>query len=108
MGFFNPVIPWRELEQKLTWGSGWRAEQQPDPPREPDSPAPEVPRESDTPAWAELHCHSAFSVLDGVSAPEALVAEAARLGGETTGPTDHAGFYGVVRRRRAGAGAGSG
>src|SRR5690625_1736137 len=98
MGFFNPVIPWRELEQKLTWGSGWRAEEQL--PTSSDESAPSVPdpaREGDAPPWAELHCHSAFSFLDGVSEPEALVAEAARLGVETIGLTDHDGFYGVVR-----------
>jgi error-prone DNA polymerase len=31
-------------------------------------------------AYAELHCHSNFSFLDGASHPEELVEEAARLG----------------------------
>ncbi|HLR95791.1 MAG TPA: error-prone DNA polymerase [Jiangellaceae bacterium] len=109
MGFFNPVIPWRELEQKLTWGSGWRAEEQL--PTSSDESAPSVPdpaREGDAPPWAELHCHSAFSFLDGVSEPEALVAEAARLGVETIGLTDHDGFYGVVQLAQAAAEAGIG
>ena len=30
--------------------------------------------------WAELHAHSSYSFLDGASDPDALVAEAARLG----------------------------
>ena len=30
--------------------------------------------------YAELHCHSGFSFLDGASDPEELVAEAVRLG----------------------------
>ena len=30
--------------------------------------------------YAELHAHSAFSFLDGVSLPERLVTEAVRLG----------------------------
>ncbi len=47
--------------------------------------------------YAELHCHSNFSFLDGASHPEALVEEAARLGLESLALTDHDGFYGVVR-----------
>ncbi|MDT5199376.1 MAG: error-prone polymerase, partial [Mycobacterium sp.] len=31
-------------------------------------------------AYAELHAHSAYSFLDGASAPEELVEEAVRLG----------------------------
>ena len=47
--------------------------------------------------YAELHCHSNFSFLDGASHPEELAAEAARLGLEALALTDHDGFYGVVR-----------
>ena len=47
--------------------------------------------------YAELHCHSCFSFLDGASHPEALAEEAARLGLEALALTDHDGFYGVVR-----------
>jgi error-prone DNA polymerase len=47
--------------------------------------------------YAELHCHSNFSFLDGASYPEELVAEAARLGLDALALTDHDGFYGVVR-----------
>ncbi len=47
--------------------------------------------------YAELHCHSAFSFLDGASTPEELAEEAARLGLEALALTDHHGFYGVVR-----------
>jgi error-prone DNA polymerase len=47
--------------------------------------------------YAELHCHSNFSFLDGASHPEDLVDEAARLGLEALALTDHDGFYGVVR-----------
>jgi error-prone DNA polymerase len=47
--------------------------------------------------YAELHCHSSFSFLDGASHPEALAEEAARLGLEALAITDHHGFYGVVR-----------
>jgi error-prone DNA polymerase len=47
--------------------------------------------------YAELHCHSNFSFLDGASHPEELVEEAARLGLAGVAITDHDGFYGVVR-----------
>ena len=53
-------------------------------------------RVADTP-YAELHCHSNFSFLDGASHPEELAEEAARLGLEALAITDHDGFYGVVR-----------
>src|SRR5436190_17590111 len=48
-------------------------------------------------AYAELHCHSNFSFLDGASHPEELAEEAARLGLTALAITDHDGFYGVVR-----------
>jgi error-prone DNA polymerase len=47
--------------------------------------------------YAELHCHSNFSFLDGASHPEQLAEEANRLGLEALAITDHNGFYGVVR-----------
>ena len=47
--------------------------------------------------YAELHCHTNFSFLDGASHPEELVEEAARLGLAALAVTDHDGFYGVVR-----------
>jgi error-prone DNA polymerase len=50
------------------------------------------------PGYAELHCHSNFSFLDGASHPEELVAEAARLGLEALAITDHDGLYGAVRQ----------
>jgi len=47
--------------------------------------------------YAELHCHSNFSFLDGAAHPEQLVEEAVRLGLDALALTDHDGFYGVVR-----------
>ena len=47
--------------------------------------------------YAELHCHTNFSFLDGASHPADLAEEAARLGLEALAVTDHDGFYGVVR-----------
>jgi error-prone DNA polymerase len=39
--------------------------------------------------YAELHCHSAFSFLDGVSLPDELVTAALELGHRTLALTDH-------------------
>ena len=47
--------------------------------------------------YAELHCHTNFSFLDGASHPEDLVETAARLGYGALAITDHNGFYGVSR-----------
>src|SRR5215472_19173692 len=47
--------------------------------------------------YAELHCHTSFSFLDGASHPEELVEEAYRLGLTGLAVTDHDGLYGVVR-----------
>lgn len=56
--------------------------------------------------YVELHCHSYFSLLDGVSSPEALVARAAELGMPALALTDHDAFYGVVAFWRAARAAG--
>ncbi|MBV8950567.1 MAG: error-prone DNA polymerase, partial [Actinobacteria bacterium] len=48
-------------------------------------------------SYAELHCHTNFSFLDGASHPEELVEEAVRLGLSALAITDHDGFYGIVR-----------
>ncbi|MGI9032405.1 MAG: error-prone DNA polymerase [Acidimicrobiales bacterium] len=53
--------------------------------------------------YAELHCHSNFSFLDGASHPHELVAEAARLGLSALALTDHDGLYWVVRFAEAAA-----
>jgi error-prone DNA polymerase len=51
--------------------------------------------------YAELHCHSNFSLLDGASHPEELAARAAGLGMLALALTDHDAVYGVVRFIRA-------
>ncbi len=43
----------------------------------------------DTPPYVELHCHSAYSFLDGVSLPDELVHGAAELGHAALALTDH-------------------
>ncbi|MDJ0959454.1 MAG: error-prone DNA polymerase [Acidimicrobiia bacterium] len=51
--------------------------------------------------YAELHCHTNYSFLDGASHPHELVAEAVRLGYEALAITDHDGFRGVVKVHQA-------
>src|SRR4029079_16979870 len=57
-------------------------------------------------AYAELHCHSNFSFLDGASAPDELVERAAALGLTGLADTDHQGLYASVRFNTAAAAAG--
>jgi error-prone DNA polymerase len=100
MGWDNPPVPWRDLQRRMTWGT-------------PENQAPNERRLSRSagaslsrpggPPWAELHCHSSFSFLDGAATPGELVAEAARLGLETLALTDHDGMYGVPQFAQAAA-----
>jgi error-prone DNA polymerase len=113
VGWHNPPIPWRELEQRLSWqpadpGLGGR----PAGMDGGDSPAwsrkrepyrPVVTRDGAADPWYELHCHSNFSFLDGASHPEELIEQAARLGINGVALTDHDGMYGVVRFAEAAA-----
>jgi len=46
--------------------------------------------------YVELHCHSAFSFLDGASLPEQLVLTATELGYSALALTDHNGIYGSM------------
>jgi error-prone DNA polymerase len=65
--------------------------------------APELVRQTSTVEYAELHCHSNFSFLDGASDPERLAEQAVRLGLTGLALTDHDGLYGVVRFAEAAA-----
>src|SRR3954452_24630992 len=51
--------------------------------------------------YAELHCHSAYSFLDGASLPEELVAAAAGLGYRALALTDHNGVYGSMEHAQS-------
>jgi error-prone DNA polymerase len=103
MGWNNPDVSWRELERKLS-GKPLRTGGFPD---GGDGPAFSRKREkyvpepirppADAVPYAELHCHSNYSFLDGASEPAALVEEAVRLGLSALAITDHDGFYGAVR-----------
>ena len=46
--------------------------------------------------YVELHCHSAFSFLDGASTPTELAAAAAELGYPALALTDHDGVWGSM------------
>jgi len=46
--------------------------------------------------YAELHCHSHYSFLDGVSSPRELVRSARKCGLAGLALTDHDGLYGAV------------
>jgi error-prone DNA polymerase len=114
MGWRNPPVPWSELERRLSdrgparsnpGGEAWPNADGGDSPAWSRKRQPyEAPERFTTTGgsstrvnYAELHCHSNFSFLDGVSSPEALAEEATRLGLSALAVTDHDGFYGVVR-----------
>ena len=52
-------------------------------------------------AYVELHCHSAFSFLDGASHPVELAAAAAEQGHAALAITDHDGLYGAMEMAQA-------
>jgi error-prone DNA polymerase len=108
MGFNNPSWTWSELEAALSGrrGRDGRAPGSPSWNAGGDGPAwgrrrqpfeTSVERRAGSVPYAELHCHSNFSFLDGSSHPEELVEEAAHLGLDALAITDHNGFYGIVR-----------
>ena len=53
-------------------------------------------------AYIELHCHSAYSFLDGASRPEELILAAAEHGYQALALTDHDGVYGSLEFAHAG------
>ncbi|CAM4104832.1 error-prone DNA polymerase [Kibdelosporangium persicum] len=109
MGWNNPPVRWSDLERALS-GKPFQTGDGGDSPawtnhRQPYAPPPDIglPGASDHPGgaervpYAELHCHSNFSFLDGASHPEELVEAAALQGLDAIAITDHDGMYGVVR-----------
>src|SRR5436190_12432901 len=109
MGWDNPPVPWRELQRRLSWGTGEPADDAeaagspPRPVTRLPARAPVAGPRGHVPPWAELHCHSSYSFLDGASSPAELVAEAARRGLEALAVTDHNGMYGVPQFAQAAA-----
>ena len=51
--------------------------------------------------YVELHCHSAFSFLDGASHPVELAGTAAEQGHQALALTDHDGLHGAMEMARA-------
>ena len=94
MSWNNPAMRWKELERRLSGLPG--ADDAPVSRRKRAATAPRViDRPDETTPYAELHCHSHFSFLDGASSPAELVEEAVRLGLHALAITDHDGFYGA-------------
>jgi error-prone DNA polymerase len=52
-------------------------------------------------SYVELHCHSAYSFLDGASLPAELAAAAAEQGHEALALTDHDGVHGALELAHA-------
>jgi len=108
MGWNNPPIPWRELERRISGrpmpdnsadnpeGDSAPGYSHKRPPYQPDDQLVKRPTGPVVP-YAELHCHSNFSFLDGVSDPEELIEEGVRLGLNALAITDHDGFYAASR-----------
>ena len=127
MNWNNPPMRWSELERRLSdrHGPDEESDDHPAPAGAPvpfaRAVSPDNPTDDSAPGYkrkrpayeahapvverpagpvvpyAELHCHSNFSFLDGTSDPESLVEEAVRLGLDTLALTDHDGLYGVAR-----------
>jgi DNA polymerase-3 subunit alpha len=51
--------------------------------------------------FVPLHCHSSFSILDGLNSPEAMVARARMLGHSAIAVTDHGTCAGLYRLNEA-------
>jgi len=109
MGFSNPPVPWRTLEQRLS-GRGPDGRQHLQQLDADGSVSPawtrvrlpyvpvQTPRDSEGGVrYAELQTASNFSFLYGASHPEALAQRAVELGLSALALTDRDGFYGVVR-----------
>ena len=113
MGWNNPPIPWSEHERRLREASrpgsspplgadagdspAWSSH------RAPYEPPQNVEFHDDPIEYAELHLHSSFSFLDGVSSPERLIETGRTLGMRGLAITDHHGLYGAVRFAEAAA-----
>jgi error-prone DNA polymerase len=115
MGWYSSPLSWSELERTLSgrpkpagpgdggdspaWGRRREGYYRPEDLE--DLQFPDDAGSQTRVPYAELHCHSNFSFLDGASHPEELVEEASRLGLDAIAITDHDGMYGVVRFAQA-------
>ncbi|QIM18704.1 error-prone DNA polymerase [Leucobacter coleopterorum] len=106
MGWRNDPLPWSEFERRLSAHTSQPARDSgaprstrsnvTAPTQTTHSQGPQKYAKSPVVPYAELHTHSHFSFLDGASAPEQLIQEAARLQLHGIALTDHDGFYGAV------------
>ncbi|MDN6624100.1 MAG: error-prone DNA polymerase [Acidipropionibacterium jensenii] len=112
MPYDNPPISWSEMERRIrgkapeTEGHGTDRmrggpEDAPIGRRRAPFSGRATPPEGPVVPYAELHCHSYYSFLDGASSPEDLVRRAVELGLSGLALTDHDGVYGVVRMAEA-------
>ncbi|WP_086010834.1 error-prone DNA polymerase [Sciscionella marina] len=104
MRFGLPDASWASVERVASGRASVRPEQAVDPGGgvyvPPAGMRVRCPSEEGDRGWvpyAELHCHTDFSFLDGSSSPEDLVEEAVRLGLDAIAVTDHDGMYAAVR-----------
>ncbi len=67
----------------------------------PPAPGEDPEQEQRQEPWAELHCHTSLSFLQGAADSAALVAEAGRLGVGTLAATDRDGLYAARRHSAA-------
>src|SRR4051794_24356604 len=81
----NPVVDPLAVDADGGDSPAWSRKRQP-------YQAPALVRRESTTPYAELHCHTNFSFLDGASHAEELAEEAVRLGLTGLAVTDHDGF----------------
>ncbi|HWH99603.1 MAG TPA: PHP domain-containing protein, partial [Propionibacteriaceae bacterium] len=109
MNWHNPRVSWSELERKMSGRPENRRPPSLEHAEDDSAPGFSRKRPAYAPAavddrpdepfvpYAELHCHSDFSFLDGASDPETLIEEAVRLNLTGLAITDHDGFYAASR-----------
>ena len=109
MNWHNPRVSWSELERQMSGRPENRRPPSLEHAEDDSAPGFSRKRPAYTPAavddrpdepfmpYAELHCHSDFSFLDGASDPETLIEEAVRLNLTGLAITDHDGFYAASR-----------
>ncbi|KRB73818.1 DNA polymerase III subunit alpha [Nocardioides sp. Root190] len=101
MGWNNPPVPWSELERRMS-GRAPSMEAPVSRRKHPRAEPEDISRPDRVTPYAELHCHSHFSFLDGASSPGDLAREATRLGLHALALTDHDGFAGAPLFAEAG------
>src|ERR671911_2978898 len=91
----EPALPARSGDASSAGGAAWR-DSAAHWPRGRKRVRRDRTRGRAAPSYIELHCHSAFSFLDGASTPLELAATAAELGYPALALTDHDGVWGSM------------